>query len=216
MKQFNRLDIQEVKDDTIVFKDGSFCCVLAVSIPLEKSKTAEELRKNMKQFHQWLTSLDYPIQICARSVNYDLDKRLLAFRAKVERELLLSKEKNREKILESKRFFDWFERFIFDNATAQRLYYVTVHLQPYYRRFWQRKRLFNSQPRLQELKKRMMAAKKNLDQMGFDSKLLDDAQLVNLYSSYYLFSFYHDKGYYETIESSYLKWKEGDTHGYQQ
>lgn len=77
------LDLSEVRDDTIVMKDGSLRAVIAVSSTNFSLKSEEEQNAITAAYQSFLNSLDFPLQILIHSrvldINGYLEKlRLLA------------------------------------------------------------------------------------------------------------------------------------------
>jgi len=71
------LDIAEIKEDTIVLKNGSLRAILAVSAINYDLKSTEEQEAIITQYQNFLNSLDFPLQILITSrkinMNHYLD-----------------------------------------------------------------------------------------------------------------------------------------------
>jgi len=61
------LDISEIKEDTIVLKNGSFRAVLAISAINYDLKSTDEQEAIISQYQNFLNSLDFPLQILITS-----------------------------------------------------------------------------------------------------------------------------------------------------
>jgi len=71
------LDVAEIKEDTIVLKNGSLRAILAVSAINYDLKSTEEQEAIITQYQNFLNSLDFPLQILITSrkinMNHYLD-----------------------------------------------------------------------------------------------------------------------------------------------
>lgn len=70
------LDIAEIKNDTIVLKDGTLRAVLLVSSVNFFLKSEDEQTATIQTYMQFLNSIDYPLQIVIQSRKYDISKYL--------------------------------------------------------------------------------------------------------------------------------------------
>jgi len=202
---FARLNIREINNDTIVFNDGTFASVLALKIPefIKLSKT--EQMKTIAGFRLWLDSLNHPVQICARTVNAGMKDRLMVFRANTEASLKKRKE-YKNAMMDFARFYKWFEEYAEKNASQRRLYYVVIPYLPYFRNRKELKKMKRMEEFLEKLNQRTNSSISLLKGARIDAKRLSTNELVNLYSSFLLFSFYNKEGSYDTIEDCIKKW----------
>ncbi len=67
------LKIAEVKDNTLVLKDGSVRAILAVSSVNFELLSEQEQTSIIYSYQDFLNSLDFPIQICIRSKRLDIE-----------------------------------------------------------------------------------------------------------------------------------------------
>jgi hypothetical protein len=83
--------IKEVRQGTIVLKDGALRAILAVSSVNLALKSGEEQIATIRQFQSFLNSIDFPIQIVVQSRRLDIRPYLLMLDAKIkeQREPLL-------------------------------------------------------------------------------------------------------------------------------
>ena len=206
MKKANRLQIREVKNNTVVFEDGTFVAVLRLNIPefikFPKKKKLEAIAR----YRLWLRSLDYPVQISAITINVALKDRLSIFKATTEQQL---KKKGYDETMSNfYRFYKWLEDYIEKNAATGRLYYLVIPYLPDFKNRRELKKMVYLPTYLAELNKRVTASADMLKKIGIKAERMADEQLNNLYSSFFTFSFYNKKGHFETIETCLNKWKE--------
>lgn len=67
------LDILEIRDDTVVLKDGTLRAVLLVSSINFSLKSEEEQDAVMEAYTQFLNTIDFPLQIVIQSRRLDID-----------------------------------------------------------------------------------------------------------------------------------------------
>lgn len=70
------LDIAEIKNDTIILKDGTLRAVLLVSSVNFFLKSEDEQNATIQSYMQFINSIDYPLQIVIQSRKYDISKYL--------------------------------------------------------------------------------------------------------------------------------------------
>ncbi|PIR73278.1 MAG: hypothetical protein COU40_03430 [Candidatus Moranbacteria bacterium CG10_big_fil_rev_8_21_14_0_10_35_21] len=70
------IDIAEVKEDTVVLKNGSFRAILTVSAINYDLKSSDEQEAIINQYQNFLNSLDFPTQIIISSRKINMDKYL--------------------------------------------------------------------------------------------------------------------------------------------
>ncbi len=75
--------IKEVREGTIVLKDGGLRAILAVSSVNLSLKSADEQVATINQFQSFLNSLDFPTQIVIQSRRLDIRPYLLTLEAKM-------------------------------------------------------------------------------------------------------------------------------------
>lgn len=200
-KQKNRLAIKEVRDNVVIFEDGSMVAVLQVH-PIETS-TLKQQRHIIAGYRFWLENLTYPIQICARTVNIELKYSLEKYRANVE--IALTKRKGHESALEEFReFYSWLDRYVHKNSISRRVYYLVIPYLPYFKR----KRDLRKQKddHLSILHQRVRETQLSFTRIGLETRRFTDTELINLYSSFFTFSLHNEQGYYDTIESCVQTW----------
>ena len=188
------LDISEIKDDSVILKDGTMRAVLLVSSINFSLKSEEEQDAIIAAYINFLNFLDYPIQILIQSRQLDIDGYLEKLK-KLEKEqtndlLRMQTVEYRQYISElvkmadimTKRFYivvpydpvsdkqkSWFKRFmdVFTVATQIRLNQE---------QFLKRRR---------ELFQRVEHVLTQLNSMGLKAVLLDTQSLIELYYNTY-------------------------------
>ena len=188
------LDILEIRDDTVVLKDGTLRGVILVSSINFSLKSDEEQDAVIEAYTQFLNTIDYPLQIVIQSRRLDIDEYLEVLQqteAKQTNELLKIQTRDyRQFVAElvqiadimTKRFYvvvpyspkvDRPARFfsrLFDIFAPT----STIHL---------KQKQFEDFRR--ELFKRVDATMNALDSAGLKSVLLDTQSLIELYYNSY-------------------------------
>ncbi len=112
--------IQEVRDGTIVLKDGGLrAIILANSVNLSL-KSEEEQRATIFQFQGFLNTLDFPVQISVQSRKLDIRPYLLLLenRMKAQTEPLLK--------LQTKEYIDFIRNFTETVSIMTKNFFVVV------------------------------------------------------------------------------------------
>lgn len=118
------LDIAEVKDDTVIMKDGTLRAVLLVSSINFALKSEDEQQAIISQYIGFLNSLEYPLQIVVQSRKLNVEKYL---------ERLAEAEKGQQNELLRIQIADY-RNFIQELVTIgqimQKTFFVTVSYNP--------------------------------------------------------------------------------------
>jgi hypothetical protein len=189
MNSLNSLNIREIRNSSVIFSDGSLAAVIQVN-PIEFGKASDKKKHvALDGFSRWLDTLEFPVQICARTVNLGLRNRLIVFRAVVEKHI--KKKKSYGTLLSRYlRFQRWLDAFS-KNFRSKRLYYITIPYIPFYKKRAEAKK---APEYLKHLDRRVENSLAILAECGLEPKRLDNSQLNNLYDSYFHFSLF-DKDY---------------------
>ena len=181
------IGVQEIKDNTVILKDGSMVAVLEV-IPIAFEKLNEHKQKKITQaYRAWLEQLDYPVQIVARTVNYDVQDHIKVLKNQIEFSIKL-KEEYRDILKQYKDFEEWLDQYIAAHAQPRTVYYLVI---PYFPAGKQRRFFKNGKAKEAYGKgssivhARVAKSMALLAQTGVQLHRLDDAQLANLYNSYF-------------------------------
>ncbi|MFC1774945.1 hypothetical protein ACFLZN_01370, partial [Nanoarchaeota archaeon] len=161
-------------------------------------------------YRLWLSSLDHQIQICSRTVNESITENILSFRTKIEDKIKTTKKNHKEKTTELKRLCNWITKYAEVNAPSMRLYYIVVPFFPYYPKKKDVKKMHRVEDYFKKVEKKCSTAVTLLKNAGINAVRMSDKELINLYSSFFTFSFYNKAGYYDTIESCISKWCQGE------
>lgn len=205
----NQLNIREIRNDAILMHDGTLAAVLKMRIPDYLHKSKEEQMRMVVGYRIWLMSINQNIQIIGRTVNDDVEEKISILQRKVV-EKLRQKKFYKKSLLDLKRFCNWMRKYAKENAPSMRVYYITIPLVPHYPKEKERKKMPRANAHLAKLADQVNRSIELLAKAGLMAKRMTDKELINLYSSFYSFSFYNKEGYYDTIESCVNKWTQGE------
>lgn len=112
--------IKEVREGTIVLKDGGLRAILAVSSVNLALKSSEEQIATIRQFQSFLNSIDFPIQIVVQSRRLDIRPYLLTLedKMKIQTEPLLK--------LQTAGYIGFITEFTEAVAIMRKYFYVVV------------------------------------------------------------------------------------------
>jgi len=114
------VDVKKIEKDTIFLKDGSMRAVLQV-IPLNFSMLSKnEQQAIIKAYKDFLNSLDFTVQIVARTVNLSLESYLRTLHEKA------IQSKNEKIVEQFESFREFLNQFIEQNAVKDRLFYLII------------------------------------------------------------------------------------------
>ncbi len=118
------LPIAEIKQDTVLLKNGGIRAVLGVTSMNFSLKSDEEQQAIINSYQQFLNSVTFPIQIVVRSTKLNVDAYIadLERRAEVQKNPLL-----KEQTLDYAHFID---RLIDVSDIMQKRFYVVVPMDP--------------------------------------------------------------------------------------
>ena len=112
--------IKEVRQGTIVLKDGALRAILAVSSVNLALKSGDEQIATIQQFQSFLNSIDFPIQIVVQSRRLDIRPYLLTLESKMkeQREPLLR--------LQTAGYVSFVREFTEQVAIMRKYFYVVI------------------------------------------------------------------------------------------
>jgi len=112
--------IKEVREGTIVLKDGALRAILAVSSVNLALKSGEEQIATINQFQSFLNSIDFPVQIVVQSRRLDIRPYLLTLESKMkdQREPLLR--------LQTAGYVSFVREFTEQVAIMRKYFYVVI------------------------------------------------------------------------------------------
>ncbi len=181
---FEYLGIQEIRDDSVILKDGSVYCVLNIK-PINLSKVNSDKRLAIiSHFRNWLSSLTYPVQIVGKTINCDLNDMINIFISTTEHQI--KQKPNYKTVLRAFReFSDWLGKYIDKQCMPGRFYYIVIPFRPEYSSEAEIRNRIYYRKALKILEKRINETKELLEKTGVKIKRLTNTDLENLYSSYF-------------------------------
>ncbi|RMD51921.1 hypothetical protein D6827_01140 [Candidatus Parcubacteria bacterium] len=188
------LDIAEIKQDTVILKDGTLRAVLMVSSINFALKSRDEQQATIQAYMQFLNSLEHPIQIVIQSRKMNIDNYIQALN---KREAELKNDLLKEQIRDYKSFV---KELVNLGEIMQKRFYVVVPYDP----VTDKKRGFFAKlssaimpaavvklnnkkfkERLYSLNQRVSLIQSGLNSMGLQSVRLDTQSLIELYYTVY-------------------------------
>jgi type IV secretory pathway VirB4 component len=129
------LDIAEIREDTVILKDGTLRAVLLVSSINFALKSVDEQQAIVQAYMQFVNSIDFPIQIViqSRRMNIDAYMRQLNDQSKKMTNELLKKQ--------IKDYRDFVKQLVHLGDIMQKRFYIVIPLNPatvQTKGFWQR------------------------------------------------------------------------------
>ena len=118
------LDIAEIKEDTVILKDGTLRAVLLVSSINFSLKSLDEQNAIVQAYMQFLNGLDFPIQVVIQSRKMNIDNYL---RRLVESEQQLTNELLKRQIHDYREFI---KQLVEMGDIMQKRFYIVVPLNP--------------------------------------------------------------------------------------
>jgi type IV secretory pathway VirB4 component len=188
------LDILEIKDDTVVMKDGTIRAVLAVSSINFSLKSEDEQNAIISSYISFLNNINTPIQIVVQSRDLNIDNYI---------EYLKGKEKeqtNRLLKIQTAEYIDYIQELVSIGKIMSKKFFVVVTYSPTTDKhkgfFSQLSESFKPATilRLKEvrfnkykesLSRRVDSVAGALMSLGVDVKLLSTQELIELYYNTY-------------------------------
>lgn len=118
------LDIAEIKEDTVVMKDGTLRAVLLVSSINFALKSMDEQSAIVQSYMQFLNGLDFPIQIVIQSRRMNIDDYLAQLR---QAEKTQTNELLRRQIAD---YLDYIKQLVALGDIMQKRFYVVIPYDP--------------------------------------------------------------------------------------
>ena|SRR3989344_5052517 len=187
------LDIAEIKEGTVVLKDGSMRAVIVVSSTNFSLKSGEEQNALINSYQSFLNSLDFPIQIVMQSRKLNIQGYLDKLRG------IMQQQTNELLRLQTAEYIEYVGKLIEFASIMNKTFYVVV---PYTTQkakegfFKKMSSIFNPAGTVglhkqefeihrEELYKRVNQVVGLLSSMGLRALVLDTEELVELmYNSY--------------------------------
>lgn len=118
------LDITEIRDDSVILKDGTLRAVLLVSSINFSLKSVDEQNAIVQSYMQFLNSLDFPIQIVIQSRRMNIDNYLKRI---AEHKKVMSNDLLKRQIGD---YTDFVKQLVELGDIMQKRFYVVVPLTP--------------------------------------------------------------------------------------
>lgn len=191
------LRIAEIRDDTLVLKNGGLRAILRASSINFNLKSEEEQKGIIYAYQAFLNALDFPVQIVIRSRKLDLD-------AYIEKLKALG-EKQGNQLLKNQTFdyIDYIQRIIEYADIMEKEFYVVVPTDPYraqkknfIEKFWERMHpadtvsaILRRQQEFEQLKKtlqqRVNVVVSGLERTGIKVTPLNTQEIIALFYQIY-------------------------------
>jgi len=191
------LRIAEIRDDTLVLKNGGLRGLLKVSSINFNLKSEEEQNAITISYQSFLNTLDFPVQIVIRSRKLDLDNYvdLLKERAEKQTSTLLQRQ--------TYDYIDYIQRLVEYADIMEKEFFVVVPLDPsrtasqnFIQKFWERmhpqdsivniKRRHTEFENLKKnLNQRLSVASSGLENCGLKVSQLQTSELIALFYQIY-------------------------------
>ena len=203
------LGINEILDDIVVLNNGTMLSVIRVK-PINFERMNEKNQeKVISAYRRWIESLDYPVQIVARTVNSDVSERMSILRSTTEKQIKEEEKDFKESLNRFRDFSVWLNKYS-EKTKPRRLFYVVIPYNPLYINDKELKKRKDFKDSLLKLNRRVVESKKLLEATGVKTRRLSDNELENFYDSYFKmhFVFNQDKMPYYFKSDEWLKlWK---------
>ncbi|MFZ5982235.1 MAG: hypothetical protein ACOYS2_01505 [Patescibacteria group bacterium] len=118
------LDVEEIKDNVIVMKNGSLRSILAVSAINYDLKSSDEQVAIINQYQNFLNSLDFPVQIIVSSRKMNIDK-YVDFIAEKEKQ-----QPNELLRLQTSEYIKFIKELVSVSNIMDKVFYIVVPFSP--------------------------------------------------------------------------------------
>lgn len=118
------LDIAEIREDTVIMKDGTLRAVLLVSSINFSLKSVDEQNAIVQAYMQFLNSIDFPLQVVIQSRRMNIDnymRQMTEQEEKIENELLKRQIKD---------YREFVKQLVDLGDIMQKRFYVVIPLDP--------------------------------------------------------------------------------------
>ena len=116
------LDIAEIKEGTVVLKDGSLRAVIVVSSTNFSLKSAEEQNALISAYQGFLNSLEFPVQILMQSRKLDVHSYLDRLKS------VMQQQNNELLRLQTQEYIEYISKLIEFASIMNKTFYVVVPL----------------------------------------------------------------------------------------
>ncbi len=191
------LKISEIRDDTVILKNGGLRAVIKVSSINFNLKSEDEQNAIIYSYQSFLNTLEFPIQIVVRSKKLDIDDYIDSLREKGD------KQKNKLLQQQTYEYIEYISKLVEYADIMEKEFYVVVPYNPYraekqnmLQKFFQnlhpkdtvseikrKHREFNQLKK--KLTQRVNTVKIGLENTGLKTETLNSNQLVELFYNIY-------------------------------
>jgi type IV secretory pathway VirB4 component len=116
------LDVAEIKENTIIMKDGSLRAVLAVSSTNFSLKSTQEQNSLIDSYQGFINSLDFPIQILMQSRKLDIGAYLDKLR------LIMQQQTNELLRMQTQEYIEYIGKLVEFASIMNKTFYVVIPL----------------------------------------------------------------------------------------
>src|SRR3989344_520339 len=116
------LDIAEIKENTIVMKDGSLRAILVVSSTNFSLKSVEEQNALVNAYQNFLNSLEFPVQIVMQSRKLDIHAYLDKLRS------TMQQQTNELLRLQTQEYIEYISKLIEFASIMTKTFYIIIPL----------------------------------------------------------------------------------------
>ncbi len=188
------LDVEEIRDDIVLMKDGTMRAVLLASSINFALKSMDEQNAVVQSYMQFLNALEFPIQICIQSRRMNIDGYLQRL---AENEKLLKNDLLKRQIADYRQFV---KQLVEGGEIMQKKFFVVVPLDPategrkgFFARLTEiltptiLVKLSDERFRKNkaDLQLRIQSVMSGLQSMGLNSVMLDTQSLIELFYTVY-------------------------------
>lgn len=114
------LDVAEIKESTIILKDGSLRAVIAISSTNFSLKSAEEQNGLISAYQSFLNSINFPIQILMQSRKLDIHSYLEKLRS------IMQSQTNELLRLQTQEYIEYISKLIEFASIMNKTFYIVV------------------------------------------------------------------------------------------
>lgn len=186
------LEIEDIKDDIIILKDGGACLVIQVNAINYDLLSEKEQEAIVYAYASFLNSLNFPLQIVIRSQQKDVSFyiNLLKQKAEKERKSLIKKQ--------IEKYLKFVEETVQKNNVLDKKFYIAIPMSPLEigvtkvltKSFIKRKKLPFDKSYILEKAKINLYPKRDhvlrlLKRMGIEGKQLETKELIKLFFEIY-------------------------------
>ena len=189
------VDIEEIKDGTIILKNGSLRRVIMVAGVNVELKSEEEQNLIINSFQNFLNTLNFSVQIVIHSRKMNIENYLKMMKEKEDSE---TNELLKNQIAE---YIEFIKSFVEENAVMAKTFFAVVPYDPVQipkigedmlssLKFWEKKAPVEKkdegfEQKIAQINQRTEIVVSGLSQMGLRAVPLEDEELIELFYNLY-------------------------------